>query len=333
MLYSLIIPTYNCETYIDDTLRSVLSLLTGNCELIIVDDGSTDNTRQRLAEYEHTKHVTIAYNPHGGASAARNTGIRLAHGTYISFLDCDDRLKNLSFLDDPAFLVNKPDLYIFGIERIFHNGEKECWRIPDRVFPTASDFADAYIRERKFLIYSNGNKLYRRDLIQRFDIRFEEGINFGEDRLFNYSYLTRCGSIVTSSMVIYEYLQRSPVSMSSKSIPGYFDIILKLHKAKTDCFTSLSKDCTGEDLVDFIASDLCNEIEKTIDRFADHPEEEQAGISGINALIFADPDDPFLVSDHDITPDNWYKNEQKKRAVLNGFKKKKMHQLFILFRH
>lgn len=323
MKYSLIIPAYNCESFIEDGLNSVLPQLREDCELILVDDGSTDHTRDQLSKYENRKNVTVIYSPHRGASAARNTGIRAARGEYISFLDCDDRLKPLPFLNDPGFFAENADLYIFGIERIFFNGEKVSWTIPDRIFQTVSDFADAFIREHKFLIYSNGNKLYRRSIIEQSGLLFEEGTEFGEDRLFNFCYLKYCGKILTSSLVIYEYLQRSPDSMSGRTMPGYFKTILQLHEAKMDCFLSLSKGCTKEEQAAYIAYDLCSEIEKAIAHFQDHPDEERESISIINALIFKGPDgacapiDPSSVSG----PDTWYLDEQEKKRVLNEFNK------------
>lgn len=68
--------------------------------------------------------------------------------------------------------------------------DHELWKLADRDYYSVSDFADDYIRKRKMLVYSNCNKYYSNRIIKEAQIRFEEGISFGEDRLFNYRYLT-----------------------------------------------------------------------------------------------------------------------------------------------
>jgi glycosyltransferase involved in cell wall biosynthesis len=87
-LVSVIVPTYNSAKYIEEALNSIFNQTFRDFEIIVVDDGSTDNTRQILEKYaQQIKYVCQA---NGGPSSARNTGIRLANGKYIAFLDADD---------------------------------------------------------------------------------------------------------------------------------------------------------------------------------------------------------------------------------------------------
>ena len=295
MLYSVIIPAYNCEDHIEDCIESVLSQLTEDCELIIVDDGSTDGTRDLLGKYENSNYnVSVLYETHKGASAARNRGIEKAAGDYISFTDADNRLKDgfisctLDSIDDGT------DLRIFGIERKLYDGRIEPATVSDREFTDSSVFADAYIREHKFMIYSCCNKFYRRSHIEDMNIRFNEDVSFGEDRLFNYSYLRGCGKIVTSSKIMLDYVQRSPESMSDAYVPGYFECAMKLHDAKMDCFLGLSKNTSQVERADFIAYDMAREIDLTINRFEFHPKEKEENLPKLNALIFSGQDDPSL---------------------------------------
>ena len=69
--------------------------------------------------------------------------------------------------------------------------------LADRTYNTASDFADDYVRTRHLLVYSACNKFYRKEIIDENGIRFKENLSFGEDRLFNYTYLRYCGSVTT----------------------------------------------------------------------------------------------------------------------------------------
>lgn len=87
---SIIIPVHNCAKYITESIDSVLSQTYRDFELIVVDDGSTDNLRSVLNEYIDNGKILYLYQPQGGPGAARNSGIHKATGNYIAFLDADD---------------------------------------------------------------------------------------------------------------------------------------------------------------------------------------------------------------------------------------------------
>ena len=262
-LLSIIIPTYNCEQFVSEGIDSVLSQLPENCELILVDDGSEDGTKNVLSSYEGRQdNLHIIYEVHRGASGARNTGLDRAKGKYVTFMDCDDCLKAGFLKRNISLPESDADLYIFGIERVLLDGSRSASTLQDREFWNISDFADEYIRTRAMLIYSNCNKFYKRSVIEGRGIRFDESFFFGEDRLFNYSFLMGAGSVVTSSEIMLDYIQRSLESMSTKYDPDYYDRIMKLHHAKVDCFTSLSKGTTEEEKKLFEKRDLESEIRK-----------------------------------------------------------------------
>ena len=128
-------------------------------------------------------------------------------------------------------------------------------------------------------------------MIEKQGVRFDETSVFGEDRLFNYCFLQGCGKVITSTFIMLKYIQRNTQSMSSRHIPGYFDNIIMLHKAKMDCFLSLSKGTTAEEKRAFKAYDVSREIELTIGRFMDHPEEIEENLPKINQYIFGGPYD------------------------------------------
>ena len=93
-LISVIIPAYNCENFIKDTLESVFNQSFGveNMEVIVINDGSTDNTLEILKEYQSKEQIILIDTPNRGVSAARETGRQLAKGNYIQYLDSDDLL-------------------------------------------------------------------------------------------------------------------------------------------------------------------------------------------------------------------------------------------------
>ena len=318
-MLSIIVPAYNCEAWIGECLSSVLCQLPENAELIVVDDGSEDTTPCLLAEYENTReNLHILYRPHRGVSGARNMGITMARGEYVAFLDCDDCLQDGFLTKNCPLPEQKADLMIFGIERTLLNGERALWTVRDGVYPTVHDFADEYIRKRNLLIYSNCNKFYRRSIIEKLSLRFEEDISFGEDRLFNYRFLTGCGMIVTSEQIMCRYLQRSMESMSAKSIPSYFDRVMELHRAKTDTFLSLSQNTDDAERQCFRSRDLGSEIIKTVDRFTMHPQEKAENLPAVNMLIFGRfPSLRKQLTEYGIQdPDEWYLSQTGRRIVV-----------------
>ena len=301
---SLIIPTYNCADYLDETLKSVLPELPQDHELILVDDGSSDGTKEMLSERVSSfndarrdrphifgENVKTVFRRHEGTSSARNAGIDAASGKWIAFMDCDDLLADGFFMDLRGVMKNRADLYIFSFERVeITEGRSFPLEVQDHVYESASDFADDYVRKRHLLIYSACNKLYSKDLIDAHGLRFKVGLEFGEDRLFNYDYLKPAGRIVTSKVKMFRYMQRNSDSASKKSFPDYYNTIMLLHKAKMDCFLSLSEGTEKSEKRAFAGYDLSTEIGRMIDRFGEYPSELDQNLPLINRLIFGEPD-------------------------------------------
>lgn len=90
---SVIIPSYNCAKYVAEAIESVLNQTYDDFEIIVVDDGSTDNTKEILKEYIEKKRIQYIYQENQGPGAARNSGIKASKGEYIAFLDADDAFK------------------------------------------------------------------------------------------------------------------------------------------------------------------------------------------------------------------------------------------------
>ena len=293
---SIIIPIYKEEKYIEECLDSVISEIsksnTANdqYEIIVVSDGASDEVANKVMKYKKLfANFKFLEMEHKGAGAARNLGIKEAHGKYIAFIDADDRMSE-GFLKICNEVLNKEkDLYIFGLKRI-EDDKVEYWTVKDKEYNTIHEFADEYIRNGHLLIYSNCNKLYKTSIIREYNIHFDEQIHFGEDRLFNYDYLRHCNTIMNSSTIKHDYIKRNDTSQSTKHYNNYFDIALKVHREKVKCFIDLSKNVTEEEIKRFVAEDLIKEIEKTFDRFTLHRDEEEENVKLINNLVFEKPD-------------------------------------------
>lgn len=274
---SLIIPTYNCIDYLGETLGSVIPQLPEDFELVLVDDGSDDGTAERLDSMrgDFDDNIKIFLRGHGGVSSARNAGLEKASGEWIAFMDCDDCLSDGFFGRCRKVLEEKADLYIFSFERVDLAGgpDGSCsgehvvpFKLQDRIYESTSDFADDYVRTRHLLVYSACNKFYRKDLMDGHGIRFRSGLEFGEDRLFNYDYLRLTGSVATSSVCMFRYMQRNPDSASKRSFSDYFNTVMMLHQAKMDCFLTLSGGTTDEEKKSFEEYDLAEEKRRMTDR-------------------------------------------------------------------
>lgn len=319
---SIIVPTYTCEEYLQECVDSVLSQLPDDCELILADDGSEDATVAMLRDYAgRQSNLKTLFLAHGGASFARNAGLAAAEGEYVTFLDCDDCLQP-GFLEQALGLLKRnADLLIFGIEWFPLSGKREKWTLRDRFFHQISDFADEYIRTRASLIYSNCNKFYRRSILNKLSLRFQTGVSFGEDRLFNYAYLQGCNTVLTSSLLMLQYIQRKEESMSTRHVPCYFSQAMMLHKAKTDCFLALSKGTTEEEQRHFIACDLAAEIAQTVRRFPSHPEEEEENMPEVNKLVFrllpVEALKQELAACGIESPDCWYQTKEGQTVALS----------------
>jgi len=127
MTVSVVIPTYNRAGTVIDAVRSVLAQRFEDLELIVVDDGSTDDTAARLASIPDVR-LHVVLGPHAGVSAARNLGVRRATGSLISFLDSDDVWHPDKLAHEVAVLAEHPE-----VDAVFSDLEK---RHGDRVFPS-----------------------------------------------------------------------------------------------------------------------------------------------------------------------------------------------------
>lgn len=185
--FSIIIPLYNKEKYISQTLTSVLNQNYKDYEVIIVNDSSTDNSLEIVKTF-NDKRIKIYTKMNNGVSAARNYGINMAKGEYLAFLDADD-LWHPNYLLTMLFLTNKyHDCDIFGMGyKTFENDNiynimaihnlKDVFDKDD--FYLEPFFKIAYKKRSGLLLTSS--VIVRSNYIKSFSCLFPEGINCGED--------------------------------------------------------------------------------------------------------------------------------------------------------
>ena len=200
-LISIIIPVYNVEQYLSRCVDSVINQTYKNLEIILVDDGSTDNSGKICDEYAlKDNRIKVIHKKNGGVSSARNAGLDIAKGDYIGFVDSDDFIEH----DMYEYLQNliieyDADISICSIEFIIKN--KNIYKTllkKDELLNTNEALKVFYTQ---LYIY---NKLFNKCIMA--DLLFDTSVKIGEDMLFCLEYLKRCNRIIYGKEVKYHYV-------------------------------------------------------------------------------------------------------------------------------
>ena len=235
-LVSIVVPVYKVENVLHYCIDSILNQIYKNFELILVDDGSPDNSGKICDEYaKKDNRIKVIHKENGGVSSARNCGIDAAKGKYICFVDSDDYpCKN--YLLDMVNMCKKfdeCDLLLGGFNVVSDyksNVEKKVLFTEDHNYSCVSrlDFVRMY---EKWVIQMPWNKLYKLKIIQTSKIRFDENFSLGEDVLFNIDYLTNSnGNIAILNKPIYNYTRTGIESLDNKYYPDLKFIYDSIYK-------------------------------------------------------------------------------------------------------
>lgn len=221
-MISIIVPIYNAEKYLPNLINSILNQIYENWELVLVDDGSTDNTLKVCSQLiRDNNKIRVICNEHQGVSVARNTGIEAAKGEWITFVDADDLLFDgfLEALYNAAIKAPSIDL-CYGGYAIVENEKTTLNTYKTKVYSGVEE-VNIFLSETKALYRcSPWGKLFKRSIIMDNNIRFDTGLSISEDRLFFYHYLKHVSGVVTTSYVGYVYGSFSPTSLKNKHFPS-----------------------------------------------------------------------------------------------------------------
>lgn len=212
-LVSVVIPVYNTEKYLRQCLDSVVNQTLKDIEIIYVDDGSTDRSRQILREYEERdSRITVVTQALSNAGAARNNGLRIARGKYLSFLDSDDFFE-LDMLEKVCRLAEdtKAEIVVFDFNCYYEYSEKflPAWT----TLPEASSdkaFIGAEVKQNAFVTFSSmaWDKLFSAKFIRESGLSFQEQHNVN-DLYFVYSAIAKSDKIAVYSEVLAHYRKRA----------------------------------------------------------------------------------------------------------------------------
>lgn len=204
-LISLIVPIYNVEKYLDKCLTSIINQTYQNLEIILIDDGSSDNCPQICDNWaQKDNRIKVIHKKNGGVSEARNTGLDNATGNYIGFVDSDDYLhKDMYLLLLKALKESNSHLAICNYF-IVENDKPNQIGISK---PPTDILAKELLSDHGIKGF-NWNKLYSTELLK--NIRFDSNIKIWEDLLFNYQLISNHQiGYAYVSQPLYYYVQRS----------------------------------------------------------------------------------------------------------------------------
>lgn len=216
--FSVIIPVYNAEKYIKRSISSVVNQTYKNIEIILIDDGSQDKSRDICEEYsKNDNRIKVIYQKNSGVSVSRNVGIKNSIAPYIIFVDSDDWIEN-NMLEKLNKITEEMDVdcITYNINNIVKTG---CISVKKMI----KDFIKLIKTET---INSSCNKVYKREIIEKYDVKFDKKIQIGEDLLFNLLYLSKIEDIYFLNENLYNYNRENVNSVTAKYIENKYEQLM-----------------------------------------------------------------------------------------------------------
>lgn len=220
MILSIVIPVYNAEKYLDECIKSVCSTVNQEIEVVLIDDGSTDASPELCDKWSKMdQRVRVLHIANGGVSNARNVGIQNCQADRVMFLDADDYIdvEKWDFILQ-SVQENNSDFIAFAYKTLFDNGQTK-----DELFEFEKREASSIETARKIMFASSRlnacwAKIYKKDLIEKYQLYFEKGVAIGEDTTFVTEYFCRCETYHFYNEMILFYRQHDASAMKHYGI-------------------------------------------------------------------------------------------------------------------
>lgn len=249
---SVVVPIYNVMQYLDECLTSIVNQTYKNLEIILVNDGSTDDSEIICKKYvEEDKRFKYLYQANAGASAARKKGVQYATGEYVSFVDADDYLEldmfEKMYVELQSTLKKHPqlekvDMIVGQIVKGYQKEEKMCGYIPTGAYTQNAeieyivDNMIAYNMQKMYgVLPCMCSKLYNLVTLEKVMNEVSEEVFYGEDAECTYRYLLRCNSVVVTDICGYHYRMRDDSAVHSVN-KGYLRNVDALYNSLESTF-------------------------------------------------------------------------------------------------
>lgn len=233
--FSIIIPVYNSEKTIMRCVKSLQAQTMPSFEAILIDDGSLDKSGEICDEImkRDNRFVTI-HQQNSGPSSARNAGLSLAKGRFISFVDSDDTIEP-DYLEQikKQFDLSNADVVFIGYKAYSSEGKRIGNYIPEKY---SNDFIGQIVALSAHDLFGyTWIKVFRNNIIST--LKFEEDIFLFEDEIFTCKALTRCHTVAFVPRPLYQYVRGSAHSLVGKSHQNYCELQEKVYLAWQDLLT------------------------------------------------------------------------------------------------
>lgn len=212
-LISIIIPVYNAESTLCRCVNSILNQTFSDWELLLIDDGSTDQSGDICDKYAtKDRRIKVFHKENGGVSSARNYGLDKVSGEWINFVDADDWIDSNCLENCINGIREETDLVMFSCE-----WAADC-RLPDMICKMQANFQEILpLFIDKITFVTPWCKLFRRSIIENKHLRFDLSLSSGEDTLFSMEYLKNVKNMNLLSLEAYHYdISQNNNSLSKK---------------------------------------------------------------------------------------------------------------------
>lgn len=203
---SIIVPVYKAERYLEECIESIINQTYKNIEVILIDDGSPDNSGKICDEFsKKDNRIIVIHSENKGVSIARNTGLKKATGEYITFIDSDDYVSNnyIEFLYN-LLAENDAEISIIGNDERYNNTVIKINEKFKKAL-TAEETIGKILEEKYFTSVCWG-KLYKKEVIMKNQIQFDSNLKIGEDFKIMMQILENCNKVVIdTTQNLYHY--------------------------------------------------------------------------------------------------------------------------------
>lgn len=273
--FSIVIPIYNSENYLQDTVESILHQDFADFQVVLVDDCSADASREicTALQEKDARVQTVFLDENGGASHARTVGLQAANGKYILFMDADDTLcDNLFSKAYAEASVFSPDVIMFDAEEVYlHADGTEYNRVavsyPQKRLSTPLAVQKEVISIEKTTLFGYlWNKFYAVDLLQRAHVSFAD-MPLNEDFKFNIDIFPSVTSLSALGVCGYRYFKRDNQSLTSRFVENYFELQTMRIKYLLDFHTQLNicSDAVWEALCAIYVRSVYSALQRNMD--------------------------------------------------------------------
>ena len=234
-LVSIVVPIYNVQPYLEKCIKTIINQTYKNLDIILVDDGSTDNSGKIADEYKKIdKRITVIHKENGGLSDARNAGMQIARGDYICFIDSDDYVE-LNMIEQAINMITsqKLDVIIWGFYIDYEDNYgkliKRDKKVLNRKIVKINKINDEIELNLNFLNHLGyaWNKLYNLQFLNKYKFEFEKGLSLIEDAEFNTRVFQKVKKFGIIDKAFNHYMQRDRETLGRKKYNNLLELNIR----------------------------------------------------------------------------------------------------------